>query len=154
MRFSPTLFSIVVAGLVFIGTPYVPTWFLRPVVGTRIGSAIILIAVLAVLQVDRVVALAVALAVAALFLEHRRRVVQSFQYKMAVEINQPLPIKNAPNLVRGELHPPAESPAIDEVGPYPEEENGVSDLEQKAPLDTVDSHNGNTIDILERAGVV
>ena len=151
MRFSPTLASIVLAGTVFILAPYLPTAILKPFVGTRLGSAALLAAVLASLQVDRVIALGVAMAVAALFLEYRRRVVESAY----VGIQARVPIKKAPNLVPGEIHPSFESPSIDEVEAKPESDtNDVMDLGQKAPLETVDSHPSHIGEMFEKAGLL
>jgi hypothetical protein len=151
MRFSPTLASIVLAGTIFILAPYTPTAVLKPLVGTRIGSAILLIGVLAVLQVDRVIALGAAMAAAALFLEYRRRVVSS----LPVGDYARVPIKKAPNLVPHEEHPPFETPAVEEVDAKPDSDtNDVTDLDQKAPLDTVDSQPSHVGEMLERAGLV
>jgi hypothetical protein len=151
MRFSPTLASIVLAGTVFILAPYIPTALLKPIVGTRIGSAAILAGVLAIVQVDRVVALGAAMAVAALFLEYRRRIVSS----LPVGDYARVPIKKAPNLVPREEHPAFESPAIEEVDAKPDSDtNDVTDLDQKAPLETVDSHPSHIGEALERAGLV
>ena len=148
MRFSPTLASIVLAGTVFILAPYLPTAVLKPIAGTRLGSAALLAGVLAALQVDRVIALGVAMAVAALFLEYRRRVVESAY----VGVQARVPIKKAPNLVPGEIHPSFESPVIEEVEARPEAED-VMDLGQKAPLETVDSHPSHIGEMLERTGL-
>ena len=150
MRFSPTLASIVLAGTVFILAPYFPKAVLNPLVGSRIGSAALLAAVLAVLQVDRVIALGFAMAVAALFLEHRRRILSAAQVGLQARV----PIKKAPNLVPNEVHPAFESPSIEEVEAKPESDtNDVTDLGQKAPLDTVDSQPSHIGAMLERAGL-
>jgi len=149
MRFSPTLASIVLAGTVFIIAPYVPNAVLKPLAGTRLGSAVLLAAVLAALQFDRVIALGAAMAVAALFLEYRRRVVDSAY----VGIQARVPIKKAPNLVPGEIHPSFETPTIEEVDVRPESDTDVMDLAQKAPLETIDPHPSHIGAMLERAGL-
>jgi len=148
MRFSPTLASIVLAGTVFILTPYLPMSILK-LCGTRVGSAALLLGVLATLQFDRVVALGAAMAAASLFLEYRRRVVGDAQ----IEANR-VPIKRAPNLVPGEIHPEFEVPTVEEVEAKPQDTNDMTDLDQKAPLETVDSHPSHVGEMLERAGFV
>jgi hypothetical protein len=150
-RISPTLISIVIAGIAFIVTPYLPMWVLTPLAGSRVGTAIMLIAVLAVLQFDVVISLAVALAVAAVFIEYRRRILNKIQNTLILP-DQPDMVSNIGStrkLVPNEVHPPAEAPSIEEVGEQRENDAPGSTRE---PLDTIDTHSEAIAKLMEENG--
>jgi len=127
MKLSPTLMSLVAAGILFVLAPYLPSWILNITVGTNVGSLLLLVLVLGVLQGDIVLGLATFLAVAALFLEHRRRTVTHVTTLMTAE-KTPFQVEelanNAPDLVPGEVHPQYKDSDIDEYGFEPTEESG------------------------------
>lgn len=149
MRVSPTLISIVAAGLVFVLVPYSPMWILNLLAGTRAGAATMLLLVLAILQYDIVVSLSISLAVAAVFVEHRRRIVKAIQSNL-VAPDQPDRVSNIGShreLVPSERHPSAESPSIEEVA----EEREVPTSERE-PLDTIDAHSEAIAKLMEEHG--
>ena len=150
MRVSPTLISIVAAGLVFILVPYSPMWLLNLLAGTRIGAAVMLLGVLAVLQFDVVISLAVALAVAAVFIEYRKRVVMKIQNNLVVP-DTPDRISNIGSkhsLIPSERHPSAESPTIEEVT----EERNDAPTSEREPLETIDAHSEAIAKLMEENG--
>ena len=151
MRVSPTLISIIVAGLVFVLTPYSPMWLLHLLAGTRVGSAVMLLGVLAVAQVDVVISLAVALAVAAIFIEYRKRVVMKIQNNLVVP-DTPDRVSNIGskrNLVPSEKHPAAETATVEEVGESKDNDVPTSERE---PLETIDAHSEAIAKLMEENG--
>ena len=142
MKFSPTLATIVAAGLVFLFTPYIPMTVLQ-LVGNPLSAAVMLLGVLYVLQRDVVVSLAVGLAVASLFLEYRRRIVKN--------IHTAVPMRGAPNLIPHELHPEHETPMIDEVSEKMEPDQDTVGSERE-PLDTVDPHSDTIARLMKEQG--
>ena len=150
-RISPTLVSIVIAGIAFIVVPYFPTWILKPLAGSRVGAAIMLLLVLAVAQVDVVVSLAVALAVAAVFIEYRKRILTTIQNTLTLP-DQPdmvSKIGSTRKLVPNETHPPAESPSVEEVG---EQRDNDAPGSTREPLDTIDTHSEAIAKLMEENG--
>ena len=145
---SPTLSVLLLACAVFIVSSYIPSWFLQLTVGTNVGALILLVMVLIVLQTDIVLGLAVFLAVAALFLENRRRTVNKVTAMMTGK-PPPFEVKElstpAPNLVPGEIHPDRKGSEVEDVGFEPAEDSGKNDFEgigaesqdEKQPLETV-----------------
>jgi hypothetical protein len=144
----PTSVGILVgACLTFLLSPYLPTTLLNLLVGNKIGAAVVLVGVLYLLRQDVVLALAMFLAVAALFLEQRRRIVHELSaVKEAKEV--PSTVENlgkpAPDLVPGEVHPSSEEPEVQDHGYEPEQETGSNSfervgesLDEKHPLETV-----------------
>jgi len=151
MRVSPTLISIVVAGLVFVLVPYSPNSVLELLAGTRIGAALMLLGVLAVVQIDVVISLAVALAVAAIFIEYRKRVVMKIQNNLVVP-DTPDRVSNIGskrNLIPSEEHPAAETPTIEEA--TQSKDNGVPTSERE-PLETIDAHSEAIAKLMEENG--
>ena len=146
MKVSPTLMILVGACSVFLLSPYVPDILLAVTVGNKVGTVLLLGLVLAVLAKDRVLALACFLAVAALFLENRRRTVTRVSVALSAkkpEFKVEQLEKPAPNIVPGEVHPPQQGPAQDEYGFEPSEESGSNKFEdpaesynEKHPLET------------------
>ena len=159
MRYSPTLASLLAAAAVFLVSPYVPTALLKLVVGSYIGSALVLLLNLYLVQVEPVIALAVMLASASLFLEHRKRVIRLVKDIIADGNGTPAQVKSlskpAPSIKRGEYHPPHEEPVIDEHDFVPSDEvgsNSAESLAQKAPIDTVHPDSQATGELMQELG--
>lgn len=106
MKLSPTLSVLLVACALFVFSTYIPSFLLNLLVGTPVGAVLMLVLVLIVLQSDIVLGLATFLAVAALFLENRRRTVTKVTMMLGGS-KQPFDVKDlsvpAPNLVPGEV---------------------------------------------------
>ena len=150
MRVSPTLTSIVIAGLAFILVPYSPMWLLKYLAGTRVGAAAMLLGVLAIAQIDVVISLAVALAVAAVFIEYRRRIVRSIQTNLLVpDTSARVSAIGSQSAPPSEKHPAAETPSIEEV--TEERENDVPGSDRE-PLDTIDAHSEAIAKLMEDNG--
>lgn len=163
MKITGTVGVLVAAGLVFVLSPYIPTAFLKYTVGTMVGAAALLLLALYVIRMDNVLGLAVFLAVAALFLENRRRTVDSVTKIITAEkttfsveqLNKP-----APNIVPGEVHPPHKQADIEEYGFEPTEESGQNKFEsadysqdEKQPLDTVPPQPNEVSEMLQQKGL-
>jgi len=164
MNVSPTLAALVAACLIFVLSSYIPSWFLQLTVGTNVGAVIMLVAVLFVLQADSVVGLATFLAVAALFLEHRRRTVLRVTASLTTK-ETPMKIKEldtpAENLVPGEIHPEHKGSEAEEYGYEPTEESGKNDVEglgnesqdEKQPLETVPPQPSIVSEMMQQKGL-
>lgn len=162
MMVSPTLMALLVACAVFVLSPFIPSWFLNLTVGTKVGSVILLVAVLIVLQDDIVVGLATFLAVAALFLEHRRRTVVKVTTAMVPD-KVPFKVqdfKEAENLVPGEVHPAHKEAEVDDYGFEPTEDSGKNSFEKvdvsqddKEPLETVPPAPSVVSELLQGKGL-
>jgi hypothetical protein len=147
MKASVSVGILVGACLTFLLSSMLPTGLLNLLVGNKVGAAIVLVAVLVLLRQDVVLALALFLAVAALFLEQRRRTVNALvQFKEPKEV--PSTVENAgrpaPDLVPGEVHPESDTPEVTDHGFEPERETGSNEFQdvgesqdQKHPLETV-----------------
>ena len=165
MKLSPTLSVLLVACFLFVVSPYIPSWFLNLVVGTNVGALLMLVLVLAVLQTDIVLGLATFLAVAALFLENRRRTVNKVTAMLGNTKSQPLEIKElsvpAPNLVPGEIHPDHKGSEAEDYGFEPTEESGKNDVEslgaesqdEKQPLETVPPQPSIVSELMQQKGL-
>lgn len=149
MKVSPALFVLLAAGAVFLLTPYIPYSILKVVTG-KYGAITLLALVLYALAVDRILGLATFLAVAALFLEQRRRTVENININRASDpVEQPKFSveqleKPAPNIVAGEVHPPSKEAEVEDYSFEPTEESGKNKFDdvgesynEKQPLDTV-----------------
>lgn len=162
MKVSPTLMALLVACVIFVLCPFIPSWILNLTVGTTVGSVILLVLVLIVLQSDIVVGLATFLAVAALFLEHRRRTVAKVT---ATLTTGKIPFKvedivDAPDLVPGEKHPAHKESEVDDYGFEPTEESGKNGFEKvdvsqddKEPLETVPPAPSVVSELLQGKGL-
>lgn len=160
---SPTLTILLVACAFFVLSPYIPSWLLKITVGTTIGSAFMLILVLIVLQDDIVLGLATFMAVAALFLENRRRTVEKVT-SMLTTGKVPFAYKEldvkAPDLVPGEKHPDSKEAVVEDHGYEPEEQSGTNKFENvgesqddKHPLDTVPPKPSEVSEFLQEKGL-
>ena len=131
MKLSPTLSVLLLACALFVFSTYIPSFLLHLLVGTTVGAVLMLVLVLVVLQTDIVLGLATFLAVAALFLENRRRTVTKVT-TMLGGAKQPFDIKElsvpAPNLVPGEVHPDRKESEAEDYGFEPTEESGKNDF--------------------------
>ena len=164
MSLSPTLVALLTACACFVFSPYLPSWFLQLTVGTTAGAVILLVIILIVLQSDIVVGLATFLAIAALFLEHRRRTVVKVMSTMTAK-SEPLNIKEldtpAPDLVPGEIHPNHKGSEAEDYGYEPTEESGKNDFEglgaesqdEKQPLETVPSQPSIVSEMMQQKGL-
>ena len=162
MKVSPTLIALVSSCVVFLLTPYLPYSVLKYTIGTKIGSFVSLVVVLVALSKDNVLGLAVFLAVAALFLEQRRRTVE----KVTVSSPKAPPFqveqlsKPAPNIVPGEVHPERKLADVDDYSFEPSEESGTNKYEkvydsydEKHPLETVPSQPEEVSEMLQEKGL-
>lgn len=127
-------------------------------------TGVLLVASLVILRTDIVLGLAFFLAVAALFLEHRRRLVTKAQIAFGgskpplagvEELEKP-----APAIVKGEIHPESEIPHAEEHPFEPSEESGSNEfkgvgaesLDEKQPLETVPPHPEQVSEYLQERG--
>jgi hypothetical protein len=122
-----------------------------------------LVLVLIVLQSDIVLGLATFVAVAALFLENRRRTVRKVTAMMGVK--QPFEVKElstpAPPLVPGEIHPDRKGSEAEDYGFEPTEESGKNDVESlgaesqddKQPLETVPPQPAVVSEMMQQKGL-
>jgi hypothetical protein len=164
MKLSPTLAVLLVACVFFIFSTYIPSWFLELTVGTTVGALLMLVLVLVVLQMDIVLGLATFLAVAALFLENRRRMVGKVT-AMLTGGKQPFEVKElsvpAPPLVPGEIHPDHKGSTIEDSGFEPTEESGKNDYDgigaesqdEKQPLETVPPQPNLVSELMQQKGL-
>jgi hypothetical protein len=149
MKVSPTLAFLLSACAVFLAAPYLPTALLNLMVGNYIGTAALMIATLFVLRKNIVLGIALFLAVAALFLEHRRRLVMKAQIAMEMPPHsKPASVEAldtpAPPIVKGEVHPAREEASFEDHGFEPAQETGSNSfskvdesINEKHPLETV-----------------
>ena len=161
---SPTLSVLLVGCVFFVFSTYIPSWLLNLVVGTNVGALLMLVLVLIVLQTDIVLGLATFLAVAALFLENRRRTVKEVTMMLSAT-KPPFEVKElstpAPNLVPGEIHPEREDSSSEDYGFEPTEESGKNDVEslgaesqdEKQPLETVPSQPSLVSEMMQQKGL-
>jgi hypothetical protein len=179
MKLSPTLIIMLGSLSIFLSSSYLPMPLLNLLVGNKAGAAVLLIANLFILRKNIVLGLAVFLAIASLFLEHRRRTVRIIQETMkgAMEMGAPIDVldKNAPDLIEGEKHPAASSehsyddynfepsdhskggenqasPSEEAKGEAPHIGIGES-IDEKAPLGTVPSNPESVSDFFQQRGL-
>lgn len=130
--------------------------------GNIVGSAVLLLSILAIMRTDKVLALAIFLAAAALFLEHRRRMVDRIAIRMSTG-KEMFPVKElskpAPDLVPGEVHPQRHLPEYEDHSFEPSEEAGSNKFEpvdeslnEKHPLETVPPHPEEVSEFLQDKG--
>lgn len=164
--------------VVFLFSSYLPMPILNLIVGNHFGVAAILIGALFVLRKNIVLGLAVGLAAASLFLEHRRRIVTRVQEAMAGTAAAGAPVaeldRGSPDVLRGERHPVAADHSYEDYNYEPagtkEETHGHGEaqeemhadaphlgfgesMNEKAPLPTVSSNSGAVGDFLQARGL-
>jgi len=164
VKVTPTLLTLLGSCVVFLLTPYIPYTVLKLTVGNTLSAAVILCLVLYTLTQDRLLGLATFLAVAALFLEQRRRTVDKVsaamdpQAKPAFNVDQ----LNVParDLVPGEVHPPRKDAEIEDYSFEPSEEAGANKYEKtddmyddKHPSDTVPPQPNEVSEFLQLKGL-
>lgn len=129
-----------------------------------VGSALVLLAVLMVLRQDRVLGLALFLAAAALFLENRRRMVNTVRVAMVSKESVPAPVEElsspAPDLVAGEVHPRRDSPEFEDHGFEPADDSGSNGFQrvapsqnEKEPLETMPPHPEEVSEFFQSKGL-
>jgi hypothetical protein len=150
--------------VLFLAAPYLPRALLDLLVGNRAGAVLVLLGGIYLLKIDMVLGVAGFLAAAALFLEHRRRIVAGIQEKLATAGSRPATLKEASrparNLVPGEAHPPFDSPDVsDYTGEVDDKYDGGHDLaaegpavqNEKTPMET-ESNLGEVTHFLQSKG--
>jgi hypothetical protein len=161
---SSKILALVAACAVFLVAPYIPYSMLRLVVGNKIGAFVLIAFVIYVLTRDSVLGLATFLAVAALFLEQRRRTVESVKKGQDPNIQPTFPVEQlsvpAPNIVPGEVHPPRKDAEVEDYSFEPSEEtgtdkyDGVSEsFDEKQPLNTVPPQPNEVSQMLQAKGL-
>jgi len=164
MNVSPRIGVIIAAGAVFLLAPYIPYSILGLLVGNRVSVFLLLCLVVYILTLDNVLGLAAFLALAALFLEHRRRKVEKVtrqidpQEKMDASVEQ-LNVP-APNIVPGEVHPQRKTAEVEDYSFEPTEESGDNKFDNvgesqdgKEPLDTVPPQPNEVSEMLQQRGL-
>lgn len=120
---------LVVALGVFVAAPYLPSSFYSAVFQNVIVPAVLLVGLLVSLSKSLIGSVGLFLAIAALFIEHRRR---TFQEVKGVSYEQQM--APAQPLVPGELHPPADLPS--RTGPsikYAPSEDATNEFQAVGP---------------------
>ena len=164
IKVTSTLLILLGACAVFLLTPYIPYTVLKMTVGNTLSAAAMLCLVLYTLTQDRLLGLATFLAVAALFLEQRRRTVDKVAAAMDPNVKPPFNVDqlNVParDLVPGEVHPPRKDAEIDDYSFDPSEESGTNKYEKtddtyddKQPSDTVPPQPSEVSQFLQDKGL-
>ena len=164
MKITSTTLILLGSCAVFLLTPYMPYALLRITVGNTISSALMLGLVLYILSIDHLLGLAAFLAVAALFLEQRRRTVDKVSASMdpsgkptfnVDQLNVP-----ARDIVPGEVHPPRKTAEVEDYSFEPSEESGGNTYEKiddtyddKQPSATVPPHPNEVSEFLQAKGL-
>ena len=146
----------------FLVPPMIPTDVLRIAVGSYVGSFLLLALGLYVLRQNATLGLAVFLSITALFLENRRRIVNRI-YKRATQQGQgsqeggyPRSLDASPEVAADEVHPSHDEPSHDESKYESTEElgsNDASDMNGKAPINTVGSVTSSVSNFFQKAGL-
>jgi len=164
IKITSTLAILLGSCAVFLLTPYMPYSLLKMTVGNTLSSTVMLCLVLYTLAQDRLLGLASFLAVAALFLEQRRRTVDMVSgaidpktkaFFNVEQLNVP-----ARDIVPGEVHPPRKDAEIEDYSFEPSEEAGANSYEktgdthdEKHPLETVPPQPSEVSDFLQLKGL-
>ncbi len=154
--------------LLFVVSPYIPNTVLNATVGTSLGILVLLLAPLLVVRYNPVLALAVLLAVGALFLENRKRILTGIKISINTDIKKggtkyaPVDavVEGASDLIDGEVHPEHETPFEESHNFHPEKnttdgfENVGESINEKGALETVPTNSSRTMaDHFEKAGL-
>lgn len=160
-KLDASLAPLAAALLLLLGSRYIPDVLIRYTAGTMVGSAALLALIVVAIRKDKVLGLAVMMAVAALFLEQRRRVVGRILRGSADEL-QERPGgageggRPASTLVERETHPSIEEPNVEEHPFKPEEDKDGAAGEQhdeKHPLETAGQDTEHIADVLTQKGL-
>lgn len=164
-------FELVVLGLsllMFVVAPYIPNSILNGSVNTSIGILLLLAAPLYVVRENPVLALAVLLAVGALFLENRKRILSTIKMDINNEIKKgggkyaPVDtvVEGASDLIDGEVHPEHETPFEESHSFQPEKDTSEAfesvgeSINQKGALATVPTNSSRVMsDHFEKVGL-
>jgi hypothetical protein len=161
---SSRILALVAACAVFLLAPYIPYSLLQLSVGNKIGSFVLIALVIYVLMQDNVLGLACFLAVAALFLEQRRRKVETVKKSQDPNIQPTFSVDQlsvpAPDIVPGEIHPPRKDAEVEDYSFEPSDETGTDKYEgvsesfdEKQPLNTVPSQPNEVSQMLQAKGL-
>jgi hypothetical protein len=161
---SSRIVALTAACAVFLLAPYIPYSLLRLAVGNKVGAFVLIALVIYALMQDNVLGLACFLAVAALFLEQRRRKVEVVKKSQDPNIQPTFPVDQlsvpAPNIVPGEVHPPRKDAEVEDYSFEPSDGvatdtfDGVSEsFDQKQPLDTVPPQPNQVSQMLQAKGL-
>lgn len=164
IKVTSTLLILLGSFVVFLLTPYIPYTVLKMTVGNTLSAAAMLCLVLYTLAQDRLLGLASFLAVAALFLEQRRRTVDKVSAAMDPRAKPAFNVDqlNVParDLVPGEVHPPRKDAEVEDYSFEPSEEDGTNKYEStddtyddKHPSDTVPPQPNEVSEFLQLKGL-
>jgi hypothetical protein len=164
IKVTSTLLILLGSFMVFLLTPYIPYTVLKMTVGNTLSAAAMLCLVLYALAQDRLLGLASFLAVAALFLEQRRRTVDKVSAAMDPRAKPAFNVDqlNVParDLVPGEVHPPRKDAEVEDYSFEPSEEAGANKYEKtddtyddKHPSDTVPPQPNEVSEFLQLKGL-
>lgn len=164
IKVTSTLLILLGSFMVFLLTPYIPYTVLKMTVGNTLSAAAMLCLVLYALAQDRLLGLASFLAVAALFLEQRRRTVDKVSAAMDPRAKPAFNVDqlNVParDLVPGEVHPPRKDAEVEDYSFEPSEEAGTNKYEKtddtyddKHPSDTVPPQPNEVSEFLQLKGL-
>ena len=134
------------------------------IAGNTLSATVILSLVLFTLAQDRILGLATFLAVAALFLEQRRRTVDKVAAAMDPSETPGFNVKqlNVPvrDLVPGEVHPPRQESEVEDYSFEPQEEASTNKYEEtgdtydtKEPSDTVPPQPNRVSELMQLKGL-
>jgi len=164
IKVTSTLLILLGSFAVFLLTPYIPYTVLKMTVGNTLSAAAILCLVLYTLAQDRLLGLASFLAVAALFLEQRRRTVDKVSAAMDPRAKPTFNVDqlNVParDLIPGEVHPSRNDAEVEDYSFEPSEESSTNKYERtddtyddKQPSDTVPPQPNEVSEFLQLKGL-
>jgi hypothetical protein len=164
IKVTSTLLILLGSFAVFLLTPYIPYTVLKMTVGNTLSAAAMLCLVLYTLAQDRLLGLASFLAVAALFLEQRRRTVDKVSAAMDPRAKPTFNVDqlNVParDLIPGEVHPSRKDAEVEDYSFEPSEELSTNKYERtddtyddKQPSDTVPPQPNEVSEFLQLKGL-
>jgi hypothetical protein len=136
MKVDPKHAILGATGLVFLFPGAAPDELLKYGLGTMVGSFGVLLASLYAVVVDPVIGLAAFMAVASLYLEHRRRIMNRLRSNMyasksgGTEGSLAALVAGSPPTQPGETHPSRPTPEYEDLALSPDEIPASSPLEE------------------------
>lgn len=136
MKMDPNYAILGAAGLVFLFPEAAPDELLKYGLGTMVGSFGVLLASLYAVVVDPILGLATFMAVASLYLEHRRRIMNRLRSNVyasktgGTEGSLAALVAGSPPTQPGETHPERPTPEYEDIGLSPDEIPASSPLEE------------------------
>lgn len=125
---NPTDITLILLAIVlFLATPSIPTSLFKSFLITGVGSFVLLVALLVSMSYSRVGSIFLLLAIVGVFVEYRRRVL-----KDVVEVSYEKQLAPAEPIVPTEIHPPFDTPSEDLVG-YKPSGNATDEFEPVGP---------------------